>query len=310
MAICEKCGAKVPDGAKFCTECGTLIQPQVLSDAGCPQEIGRDAEVIRPGDFKEESSIKDDTAPTFVEEEMHSEGYTPAQPQNTYSPYTSPVQNQTPAQQSPYAAPYQAPNTQSPYSAPYQDQAQGTYNQPYQQPYAQPYPAAVQTKKKFPAWAIILIVVGVVVVVGGGICAAVFGIIGAVGDPGKTVSSFCDAAESGDILSMAQCLDDYAGYTDEEINTELAEYMTDSETQSMACLSAFDTFLYYFADDYDYPDVYNGVDSIDCSINHVEVENDSAEIGGTLTIVIDGETSTVNFNADLMKYNEKWYLDI
>lgn len=39
-------------------------------------------------------------------------------------------------------------------------------------------------------------------------------------------------------------------------------------------------------------------------------ETNSAEIGGTLTIVIDGETSTVNFNADLMKYNEKWYLDI
>ena len=34
MAFCTNCGAELPDGAKFCTECGTRIAPRSGKSAG------------------------------------------------------------------------------------------------------------------------------------------------------------------------------------------------------------------------------------------------------------------------------------
>lgn len=52
---------------------------------------------------------------------------------------------------------------------------------------------------------------------------------------------------------MAQCLDDYAGYTDEEINTELAEYMTDSETRAWLASQPLTPSSIILQMNYDYP---------------------------------------------------------
>ena len=44
---CENCGSRLPDGAKFCTECGTRVQVPTASEA--PRVILPDvSEVILP----------------------------------------------------------------------------------------------------------------------------------------------------------------------------------------------------------------------------------------------------------------------
>ncbi len=35
--VCSKCGRTVPDGAKFCSECGTAIAEDVGSSVRCPK---------------------------------------------------------------------------------------------------------------------------------------------------------------------------------------------------------------------------------------------------------------------------------
>jgi molecular chaperone GrpE (heat shock protein) len=74
---CPNCKEKLQGKPKFCPYCGATtaeIKAQGLfSDPDCPVDEHADAEILKPEDFQEKSSIKDDTGMTFVERELRDE---------------------------------------------------------------------------------------------------------------------------------------------------------------------------------------------------------------------------------------------
>lgn len=60
---------------KFCPYCGSAISKGkgLLSDDDCPATDHTDAVILKPGDFKEKSGIKDDVGLTFAEKELLNE---------------------------------------------------------------------------------------------------------------------------------------------------------------------------------------------------------------------------------------------
>ncbi len=74
---CPNCKEKLQGKPKFCPYCGATtaeIKAQGLfSDADCPVDEHEDAEVLKPEDFREKSSLEDDIGMTFVERELRNE---------------------------------------------------------------------------------------------------------------------------------------------------------------------------------------------------------------------------------------------
>ena len=131
MAFCTHCGAQIPDGAKFCTSCGTPV--------AAPQAAPRTAQAPPQRPAAQAAPIPPAPQPApppkpFVEAPAEAGEFAAIQ-------WDEPGSE---AQPQPYA---QAPQyAQSQYGQPQQP-----YAQPYpQQPYAQPAPAGKKEKKKKP----------------------------------------------------------------------------------------------------------------------------------------------------------------
>lgn len=181
MAFCTHCGAQLPDGARFCTSCGTPVaaaptvnpapQPQApVQQAPQPQapqynqpvqprptpqpaaEPPRGVVIDAPADAT--VTISDDVPPTEASTSAPAE-----KGEFVVASWSSP-KKQTPQPQAP-AAPqqpsYQQPANQQPpqYQHPYQQPQypqQPKYQQPYQQPQypQQPYQQAPQYPRQQP----------------------------------------------------------------------------------------------------------------------------------------------------------------
>ena len=74
---CPNCKERIQGKPKFCPYCGAItaeIKAQGLfSDPDCPVDEHADAEILKPEDFREKSSIKDDSGMTFVDRELRDE---------------------------------------------------------------------------------------------------------------------------------------------------------------------------------------------------------------------------------------------
>ena len=156
MAFCTHCGAQIPDGAKFCTSCGSPVAAAPAANtpprpAPRPTQAAPKVTTTPQGgiiiDAPAGSTVNiSDTPPRY------SEMAVPADKGEftmiSWDEKPSPAPRQPQAPQYPQQQPYQQPYQQQLYQQQQQDQ------QPYQQPIQQ----APETKKKKPVWMWILIV--------------------------------------------------------------------------------------------------------------------------------------------------------
>ena len=154
MAFCTHCGASVPDGAQFCTRCGTPLTPAGDSAPFVPEPQGGAQQAFAPESAPlQPSGEADITAPASGGAFVSARWTLPKEQ----------ARPQAPAQPPQYAQP-QAPYGQQPYGAQPFAQPQAPYQQPYgQQPqyYSQQAPAR---KKNLSMGKILLIAVLVIVV--------------------------------------------------------------------------------------------------------------------------------------------------
>ena len=136
MNYCKKCGARLEDGAKFCTSCGTKCDPPKRPTAASPRQHW-----FSPPPPLEETPAQEQPASQSQE--------APAQEQPASQPQEAPAQEQSasqpqeiPAQEQSASQPQEAPEQEQPASQPQEAPAQ-------EQPATQPQEAPEQEQPVF-----------------------------------------------------------------------------------------------------------------------------------------------------------------
>jgi hypothetical protein len=136
---CPNCGSEIPEGAAFCTTCGSPVQqaaPQQPYQQAAPQQPYQQAAPQQPYQQAAPQQPYQQAAPQQpYQQAAPQQPYQQAAPQQPYQQAAPQQPYQQAAPQQPYQQGYQQPYQQG-YQQPYQ---QG-YQQPYQQGYQQPYP--------------------------------------------------------------------------------------------------------------------------------------------------------------------------
>ncbi len=197
--ICPKCNAELPDGMKFCTNCGSNMQEAVAQPVQQP--------VQQPAQQPVQQPVQQPAAVPPVQPMNPQGGYVqqapvqPMNPQGGYAPQApqTPVQPMNPQGGYVQQAPVQPMNTQGGYVPPQPVQPiypQGGYVPPMQQA---PQGYVTEPKKKSKKLIIIIAIIVAVLLIAGGIIAVIM-IGGKDKNKDKSISGVQDMPGTGQVI--------------------------------------------------------------------------------------------------------------
>lgn len=307
IMFCQKCGSQVPEGSKFCINCGAPVEIPAPAAPAVPEPAQA------PAPEPVQVPVQEPVAPQVPEAPAQPE--IPVQPQQPAAPqYTQPAAPQQPI--APQYAQPAAPQYQQPAAPQYAPPAAPQYAQPqYSRPAAPQYasPFGAQTPAKKPVNKKLIAIIGgaalavIAVIVA---CIFIFGKGGdGAGSAKEVAEKYVKADATYDVSAMFECYPDFMiEQSAEEMDMtvkEFREYISEMvEDMEKVKVKIVESELEDLDDDEIDEIIEEYVDDYDLSKSEAKKVTDAAIVD--VEYKLDGEEYSDEICC--IKYDGRWYV--